>query len=65
MDSEKTYYLGETEWMDDPRKGLSGGPVGFSLVTSVIDVFTNLVNPGLNVSISLCLFDFLRPFNPV
>ncbi len=54
MGSEKTYYLGETEWMDDPRKSPSGGPLGFSLVTSVIDVFKNLMKPGLNVSISHC-----------
>ncbi len=41
LDSEKVYYLGDTEWFDDPRTML-----GFSMVTSVFGIIKNIMNPG-------------------
>ena len=42
MDNETSYYLGDTELMDDPHSLV----VGFSVVTAVVDVFKNVMNPG-------------------
>ncbi len=35
------YYLGDTEWFDDPRTML-----GFSMVTSMFGIIKNIMNPG-------------------
>ncbi len=42
LDNETSYYLGDTEWFDDPLHSW----VGFSLVTTVVDVIRNVMNPG-------------------
>ncbi len=41
LNGENVYYLGDTEWFDDPRTVL-----GFSMVTSVFDVIKNIMKPG-------------------
>jgi hypothetical protein len=40
LDSEKTYYLGDTEWLDDPR-------VYGSIVNIGVSIFQNVMTPGL------------------
>ena len=41
MDSEKTYYLGDSEWVDDPRSF-----VGTSTITLGTEVVKNVMTPG-------------------
>ncbi len=40
LDNETSYYLGDTEWIDDPNSFLG------SLMTKVVDAFGHVLNPG-------------------
>ena len=46
MDNETSYFLGDTEWFDDPSNS-----VGISLATGFVGVFKNVMNPGFYLSI--------------
>ena len=42
LNKNKTYYLGDTEWLDNPRNQYSG----FSVPGYLLDVFRNVLKPG-------------------
>jgi hypothetical protein len=41
LDGEKVYYLGDSEWFDDPRSKMA-----ISLMTNIASVFDNVMKPG-------------------
>jgi hypothetical protein len=42
LDSENTYYLGDSDWLDDTR----GLKVGGSAISFIIDIFENVMKKG-------------------
>jgi hypothetical protein len=52
LDSEKRYYLGDSEWLDDPRSF-----AGLSIVSTGVDIVENVVTPGFMFSYTTLFAD--------
>ncbi len=53
MDSEKAYYLGDSEWLDNPRNFM-----GISIVTGGVDIVKNVMTPGFMCAYTTLFADF-------
>jgi hypothetical protein len=50
LDGEKTYFLGDSEWLDHPR-----GFAGLSIITLAADIAKNVMTSGF-----MCAYNCLR-----